>query len=70
MRSSHVHLRARHEAVTVKMTFFMKDNETMRAPKRELRLSHTRENVCACGMCAVRCTVYTARRLQTNRCCP
>ena len=29
----------------------------MRAAKRALRLSHTRENVCVCDTCEVRCTV-------------
>ena len=30
-------------------------------------LCHAREKFAACGACAVRCTVYTLRRLQGNR---
>ena len=33
------------------------------------RLNHTRENVCVCEMCAVRCTVYSHRGSQGNRHC-
>ena len=39
----------------------------MQTAKRELRMSHTRENVCVCDTCDVLCTVYTLRRLQGNR---
>ena len=48
----------------MEMTFFEKDAITM----RDGSLSHTRENNCVCNMRAVRCRVYTLRRLQRNRC--
>ena len=56
----------REGTVPVEMTVSVNDNKTMRAAQRELRLSHTRENVSVCGTCAVRCMDYTTRRLQAN----
>ena len=56
---------------------FVKDTKKMRAVKRDFTsahhdpwaLSHMRENVHVCELCAVRCSIYTHRRLQGNRYC-
>ena len=64
MRSSRVHCVCDMNRANGDDSFEM---ITMRAATRDLRLSHTRQSVCVCDTCEVRCAVYTSHRLERNR---